>query len=53
MLNFHERMSNEAAVIVTKDTDVFLLLIYALEQLDCFLPPWCMAIDSNQFIKSR
>ena len=50
-LIFHERMSNETTVVVAKDTDVFLLLIYALEQLNCFLLPWCMAIDFNQFIK--
>ena len=50
---FHERMTNEAAVIVAKDTDVCLRLIYACEQLDCFLPPCCMAIDSNHFIKIK
>ena len=52
-LIFHERMSNEAEAIDAKDTDVFLLLIHVLEQLKCFLPSWCMAIDSNQFIKIR
>ena len=46
-------MSNEAAVIDAKDTDDFLLLICALEQLKCFLPSWCMATDSNQFIKIK
>ena len=46
-------MSNETTVNVAKDTDVFLLLIYALEKLDCFLRPGCMAIDSNQFIKIK
>ena len=46
-LIFHEGMSNEVAVIFAKDTDVFLLLIYALEQLKCFLLPCCMATDSN------
>ena len=29
-LNFHAGMSNEAAIIVEKDLDVFLLLIYIL-----------------------
>lgn len=38
-LIFYESMSNEAAVIFAKNTVVFLLLIYVLEQLDCFLPP--------------
>ena len=52
-LIFHERMSNEAEAIDARDTDVFLLLTHVLEQLKCFLPPWCMTIDSNQFIKSR
>ena len=28
-------MNNEASIIVAKDTDVFLLLIYALGQLEC------------------
>ena len=43
-------MSNKAAVIITIYTDVFLLLIYALGQSECFLPPWYMKIHSNQFI---
>ena len=46
-------MSNEATVVVAKDTDVFLLLICASEKLDCFLLPVCMAIDSNQLIKIK
>lgn len=46
-------MGNETGVIVAKDRNVFLLLIYALEQLDCFLLSWCMAIDSNQLIKIK
>ena len=37
-LIFHEGMSNEAAIIAAKDGDVFLLLIYALGQLEYFLP---------------
>ena len=52
-LSFHERISNKAIVIVAKDADAFLLLIYVLEQLECFLLPWCMAIDSNHFIKIK
>ena len=31
-LNFHGRVCNEVAVIVAKDLDVFVLLIYALRQ---------------------
>ena len=31
-------MSNEAAIIVAKDADMFLLLIYVLDQFECFLP---------------
>ena len=30
-LIFHERISNKAVVIVVKDTDAFLLLVYVLE----------------------
>ena len=41
-LIFYAGMSNEAPIIVAKDTKVFLLLIYALGQLECFLPPWYM-----------
>ena len=37
-LILHADMSNEAAVIVGKDTDVVLLLIQASGQLECFLP---------------
>ena len=43
-------MSNESAVIIAKDTDMFLLLNYAPGQLECFLPAW-MKIGFNQFIK--
>ena len=46
-------MSNEATVIVAKDMDVVLVVVYASEKLECFLPPWCMAIDFNQFIKIK
>ena len=53
IINSGERMSNKTAVVVAKDIDVFLLLIYALEQLKCFLPPWCMVIGSNQFVKIK
>ena len=52
-LVFHEEMSNEAAVIVAKDKDVFLLLIYALSQLECFLPQWYMKVDLSQFINIK
>ena len=31
-------MSNEASVNVAKDANMFLLLIYDLGQLECFLP---------------
>ena len=34
-LIFHVAMSSEAAVIVAKGTDVFLLLAYALAQIEC------------------
>ena len=44
-------MSNESAVFVAKDMDRFLLLIYALGQLGCFFPAWCIKTDFNQFIK--
>ena len=40
-------MSNEVPVIVTKEADVFLLLIYALSHLECFLFPWHMNINAN------
>ena len=40
MLVFHAVMSNEAVVIVAKDGDVFLLLIYALGALECPFLPW-------------
>ena len=43
-------MDNEVGFIVIKDVDVFLLLIYALGQLECFLPPRFMKIDSNHLI---
>ena len=46
-------MINEATVIVAKDMDVVLVVVYASEKLECFLPPWCMAIDFNQFIKIK
>ena len=46
-------MTNEAAVIVAKDSKAFLLLIYALCQLELFLPPVYMKIDSNQVINIR
>ena len=52
-LIFHERISNKAVVIVAKDTDAFLPLIYVLEQLECFLLPWFMAIDPNHSIKIK
>lgn len=48
-LIFYARMTNEAVVIAGKDAEIFLLLIYALSQLERFLPPWCMGIDSSQF----
>ena len=38
-LIFYARMCNEAAVVVAKDADVFLLLVYVLGQLECFLLP--------------
>ena len=50
-LIFHGGMSNESTVVVAKDTDMFLLLNYALGQLECFLPAWYMKIGFNQFIK--
>ena len=37
-LILHADMSNDAAVIVGKDTDMVLLLIQASGQLECFLP---------------
>lgn len=52
-LIFQETMSDEAAVIVAKDVDIDLVVVYASEQLYCFLPPCCIAIDSNQFIKIK
>ena len=52
-LIFQETMSDEAAVIVAKDVDIDLVVAYASEQLECFLPPRCIAIDSNQFIKIK
>ena len=52
-LVFHAEMTNEAAVIVAKDSKAFLLLIHALCQLELFLPPVYMKIDSNQVINIR
>ena len=46
-------MSDEAAVIVAKDMEVVLVVVYASEQLECFLPQWWMTIDSNQFVKIK
>ena len=43
----HSGMSNNAAVIAAKDTDMFLFIIYALGKLECSLPSWYMKIDSN------
>lgn len=40
-------MSNEAVDIVGKGADVFLILIFVLSQLKCFLPPQHMKTDSN------
>lgn len=37
-LIFHAGVSNEGGPIVTTDMDVFLILIYALGQLECFPP---------------
>ena len=39
-LILHTEMSNEAAVIAAKDTEVLLLLIHALGQFKYFLFPW-------------
>ena len=47
---FHAGMSIEATVDVGKDMDVFLLIIYAFGQSECFLRPRYMKIDSNQLI---
>ena len=52
-LTFHAGINYEAAVIFTKDTGLFLFLIYDLGQLKCFLPPWYMRIDSYQFINIK
>ena len=54
MLVFPAGMSNDEAVIVEKDTEVFLLLIYAfLNQLKSFFLPQYMNIDSSQLLKSK
>ena len=48
-LVLHAAMSKSPAVIVAKDTDVFILLAYAI----CHQgtpPSWYMKIDTNQFI---
>lgn len=52
-LIFQERMKSKAAVIAARDMDIILPVVYASEQLECFLPPWCIDIDSNQFIKIK
>ena len=46
-LIFHVGMSNKAAVVIAIYTDVFLLVIYALGQSECLLPPWYMKIHSK------
>ena len=48
--NFDATMSNVAAVIVAKDEDVILFLIYPLGQLDWFPQSLHMKIESNQYI---
>ena len=48
-------MNNEATVIVAKDSEVFLLLIYSLGQFDDFATPpplWYMKIDFDPFSAS-
>ena len=45
---FHAGIRDEVAVTVAKDTDVLLLLMYALGQMECFLPPRYMKIDDFQ-----
>ena len=47
---FDARIINVAAVIVAKDEDVILFLIYPLGQLECFPPSLHMKIESNQYI---
>ena len=47
---FFARVSNEAKTILTKNTDMFLPLIYALVNLECFLLLKYIKIVSNQFI---
>jgi hypothetical protein len=42
-------MSDVPAMIVAKDTDVFVLFAYGMSVLD-YLPPWFMKVDANQFI---
>ena len=46
-------MSNEATVIVVKDADVFLLLIYSLGQLEFFISPLYLNTDSDQSINFK
>ena len=52
-LIFQETMSDKAAVIVAKNVDIDLVVVYASEQQECFLLPCCIAVDSNQFIKIK
>ena len=49
-LLFHAGMKSKAAVIVVKYVDMFLLLIYALGQMECFLRRWYLKTDFNQFV---
>ena len=42
-----------AAVMFANYTNVSLLLIYVLGQLEYFLHPWHMNTDSNQFINIK
>ena len=51
-VSFSRRESNEAAVIAAKDKEVFLLLIHALDQLECFLFSRTSMVyeDSNHLI---
>ena len=46
-------MCNKAAVVVAKDADAFLLLVYVLGQSECFLRPWHTNNDSNPFVNIR
>ena len=49
---YHAILLTDPAVLIAKDTDVFLLLAYAMSQVDGS-PRWFQMIDESQFVNIR